>query len=114
MIDAGWLQSPSPSLVTARDRKTTVAPGVSPRTIVFAWRVTGAETQVFPPSALYCHSYEARRATVSAVRWTEPDVGPNFAANVRLACTATFRSATPALWMTEADVSGSASATDWM
>jgi len=51
-----WLQLPSPVFVTGRYRNSTVTPGVKPVTVVAAWRVDGAITQVFPPSVLNCHS----------------------------------------------------------
>jgi hypothetical protein len=54
--EAVSLQSPSPALVTGLQRNSTVAPTVSPVTVVFAWRVTGASVHVLPPSVLVCHS----------------------------------------------------------
>jgi hypothetical protein len=51
-----WLQLPSPVFVTGRYRNSTVAPGVSPGTVVFACRVAGAVAHVLPPSRLYSHS----------------------------------------------------------
>jgi hypothetical protein len=44
--DTGCVQLPSPVLVTGRYRNCTVVPAVSPETVVFAWSVTGAATQV--------------------------------------------------------------------
>jgi hypothetical protein len=55
-----WLQSPSPTFVTARKRNTQVVATGSPRIVVLACNVDGACCQVFPPSALHCHSYDAR------------------------------------------------------
>jgi hypothetical protein len=54
----------------------TLAPGVKAVIVVLAWRVPGAKIHVFPPSVLYCHSYDARRAALAATSLTEPDGGP--------------------------------------
>jgi hypothetical protein len=42
MSDTGRLQSPSPALVTARDRNCTVDPDTRPKTVVLACSVAGA------------------------------------------------------------------------
>ena len=55
-IDVGWLQFPSPVRVTPRLRNMTVAPGVSPESVVLAWRVLGMSVHVLPPSRLDSHS----------------------------------------------------------
>jgi hypothetical protein len=94
-----WLQSPSPVFVTPRYRKVIVAPGVSPAMTVFAYSVTGAASQVLPPSMLYCHSYDARRAADGATIFTGPETAPGCASKVRAARTAVFFTLIPALWM---------------
>src|SRR4029077_4959066 len=43
----GWLQSPSPFLVTGRYRNSMVAPGVRPETVVLACSVLGAASHLF-------------------------------------------------------------------
>jgi hypothetical protein len=43
-------------LVTARYRNVTVAPGVSPVTVVLVCSVAAVGTHVLPPSRLYRHS----------------------------------------------------------
>jgi hypothetical protein len=57
--DVGWLQSPSPVLVAARYRNITVAPGVSPETVVLVCSVDAEVTHVLPPSVLYRHTGRA-------------------------------------------------------
>ncbi len=54
--DVGWLQSPSPVLVTARYRNMTVEATARPSTVVFACSVDGKVDHVLPPSVLICHS----------------------------------------------------------
>src|SRR5579859_1879671 len=82
--------------------------------VVFVCSVPGACTHVLPPSVLYCHSYEARRAAETACRMTEPETAAGFAAKTRAACTGTLRTWMPALWMTVVAISRSASAVFWM
>jgi hypothetical protein len=72
--------------------------------------VDGAETHVLPPSMLYCHSYDARRAAAAAVTVATPETGPGFAAKTRARRVAVLRTATPALSMTDAALVWSASA----
>ena len=96
--------------VTGRHRNTTVAPGVSPAIVVFAGRVLGAATHVLPPSVLYCHSYEARRAAELVTRCAEPDTVPTLAANARGGRTGVFFTARSALWIVEGEFSTLASA----
>jgi hypothetical protein len=68
--EVGWLQSPSPFLVTALNRNVAVAPAVSPGAVVLDCKVLGAPSHVLPASVLYCHSYEARCAAEWVTRFT--------------------------------------------
>src|SRR5580658_2118452 len=94
--DTGCVQFPSPVLVTGRYRNCTVVPAVSPVTVVFAWSVTGAATQVLPPSVLYSHSYEARCPADAAMSFAEPVTAAGFAAKTRGERTTVFFTSTPA------------------
>src|SRR5579859_401999 len=111
--DTGWLQSPSPVLVTARDLNRTVAPGAKPAMVVLAWSVTGAVTQVLPPSRLCCHSYDARRPADTATTFALPETAPGFAAKARARRVGVLRTATPALSMMDAPLSALALAVTW-
>src|SRR5580658_6110189 len=94
--DTGCVQFPSPVLVTGRYRNCTVVPAVSPVTVVFACSVTGAVTQVLPPSVLYSHSYEARCPADAAMSFAEPVTAAGFAAKTRGERTTVFFTSTPA------------------
>src|ERR1019366_7426322 len=91
-------------------RKSTDVPTGSPVTVVLAWSEEGALTHVFPPSVLYCHSYDARRAAIVAVSFAVPETSPGLAPKTRVARGVTLRTGIPALWMIVAPFSGVASA----